>query len=132
FALHRLAARGEPLTSRVISVTGGGIVQPRNIEARLGTPVSFLIELCGGYAPEVARLIHGGSMMGYALPSDDVPVTKATSCIIAAAPEEVRQDFEEWPCIRCGECSSACPARLMPQDLVAAATAGDLAELDTL
>src|SRR5690606_25549623 len=105
FALHRLATRGEPLTSRVGSVTGAGVEHPRNIEAPIGTPISWLIAQCGGYTDQVERLIHGGSMMGYALPEDDVPITKATSCVIAAARAEIRVDFEEWACIRCGECA---------------------------
>jgi Na+-translocating ferredoxin:NAD+ oxidoreductase subunit C len=132
FALHRLTTLHEPLTSRVVTVTGGGVRHPRNVETPIGTPIDFLIEQCGGYAPDVARLIHGGSMMGYALPSDDMPITKATSCVIAAAPWEVRLDFDEWACIRCGDCASVCPARLMPQEILVAATARDYAGLDAL
>src|SRR5690606_31292210 len=64
----------------------------------------------------------GGSMMGYALPSDDMPVTKSTNCIVAARADELATDTEQWPCIRCGECASACPARLLPQELWAANT----------
>src|SRR5690606_26899135 len=65
FALHRLATRGEPLTSRIVSVTGAGVEHPRNIEAPIGTPIGWLIARCGGYTDQVERLIHGGSMMGY-------------------------------------------------------------------
>ncbi|HEX7080098.1 MAG TPA: electron transport complex subunit RsxC [Gammaproteobacteria bacterium] len=132
FALHRLATRGEPLTSRIVTITGQGVARPRNVEAPIGAPIGWLIEQCGGYRPDVARLIHGGSMMGYALPSDDLPITKATSCIVAAGPGEVRQSFEEWACIRCGDCASACPARLQPQELLVAAGAGDFARLEAL
>jgi len=131
-ALSRLATRGEPLTSRVVTVTGRGVARPRNVETPIGAPIAWLIEQCGGYRPDVVRLIHGGSMMGYGLPSDDLPVTKATSCIFAAAADEVRRDYEEWACIRCGECSSVCPARLQPQELVVAATSRDYGALDAL
>src|SRR5690606_6260405 len=119
-------------TSRIVTVTGLGVAEPRNVEAPIGTPVGWLIEQCGGYRDDVARLIHGGSMMGYALPTDDLPVTKATSCIVAATEDEIRVDFHEWACIRCGECASVCPARLQPQELVVAATARDFDDLETL
>ena len=132
FALSRLATGGEPLTSRIVTITGRGVERPRNVEAPIGTPIGWLIEQCGGYRSDVTRLIHGGSMMGYALPSDELPITKATSCIFAAAADEVRSNYEEWACIRCGECSSVCPARLQPQELVVAATSRDYTALDTL
>jgi Na+-translocating ferredoxin:NAD+ oxidoreductase subunit C len=132
YALHRLATRNEPLTSRIVTVTGSGVVTPQNLEVPIGTPIRFLIECCGGYTDNVSRLIHGGSMMGYALPDDELPITKATSCIIAAAYAEVRQDFREWPCIRCGDCATVCPARLLPQEILAATQIDDHRALDAL
>jgi electron transport complex protein RnfC len=77
-------------------------------------------------------LIQGGSMMGFAIDDDGLPITKATNCIIAAESFEVHQDQREWPCIRCGECSIACPARLQPQDLVLAARESNAALLQQL
>jgi electron transport complex protein RnfC len=118
YALARLVRHGEPLLSRVVTVTGEGIASPQNVEVPIGTPVAELIAFCGGYRENVSRLLLGGSMMGYALPTDDVAVTKACNCFVAAAVHEVRQAFAEWPCIRCGECARACPARLQPQELL--------------
>jgi electron transport complex protein RnfC len=115
-----------------VTVTGGGVQTPQNVETPLGTPIAELIACCGGYKPGVLRLIAGGSMMGAALPDDDVPITKATNCVIAATAVEVRRDETEWPCIRCGDCAMACPSRLLPQELLVAATAGDYAALETL
>jgi electron transport complex protein RnfC len=132
FALYRLVREQEPLITRIVTVTGGGVHAPRNVEAPLGAPIGELIELCGGYTDDVIRLIGGGSMMGHALPSDDLPVSKASNCIIAATAAEVRTDYAEWPCIRCGECAEACPARLLPQELVLAARASDYDSLDVL
>jgi electron transport complex protein RnfC len=132
FAAQRLRAEGEPLAARVVTVTGGGVRTPQNVEAPIGTPIAELIALCGGYNDGVARLIAGGSMMGYALPDDELPVTKATNCIIAALAEEVRTDAHEWPCIRCGDCAMVCPSRLLPQDLLVAATISDYTSLHTL
>jgi len=132
YALHRLRAAREPLTSRIVTITGSGVRSPQNVEVPIGTPIAELIELCGGYTDDVVRLIAGGSMMGYALPDDDVPTTKATNCIIAATSAEVRIDPHEWPCIRCGDCALVCPSRLLPQDLLVAATTSNHAELATL
>ena len=132
YALQRLRAAHEPLTSRIVTITGSGVRAPQNVAVPIGTPIAELIELCGGYTDDVVRLIAGGSMMGYALPDDDVPTTKATNCIIAATPVEVRIDPHEWPCIRCGDCALVCPSRLLPQDLLVAATTSDLGALATL
>jgi electron transport complex protein RnfC len=120
-ALYRFLRSGHPLTSRVTTITGGGIADPRNLEVRLGTRVAELVAASGGYGAPVARLIMGGSMMGIALDSDSVPVTRATNCIIAATAAELRDDAEPLPCIRCGDCATACPAYLMPQELYRAA-----------
>ncbi len=130
--MQRLRAAREPLSSRVVTVTGGGVKTPQNVEAPIGTPIAELIALCGGYNDGVVRLIAGGSMMGYALPDDDTPLTKATNCIIAALAEEVRTDTHEWPCIRCADCAMVCPSRLLPQDLLVAATMSDHGALATL
>ena len=132
FALDRLTRRGEPLTSRIVTVTGSGVANATNVEVPIGTPIRDMIEFCGGYRGDVARLILGGNMMGYALPGDDLPITKAGNCIVAAHADEVRDSFGEWPCIRCGDCADVCPPRLLPQELLRASTARDFDRLDTL
>ena len=131
-ALYRYLERGHPVTSRITTVTGGAIATPRNLEVRLGTSIADLIAACGGYAGAVARLIMGGSMMGVALPSDLVAVGRATNCIIAATEQELRQSSQAMPCIRCGNCSEACPASLMPQELFRAAEHGRFDALENL
>ena len=127
---------GQPLISRVVTVTGGGVGQPRNIEARIGTLVADLIALAGGYRDEpdrrTQRLIMGGPMMGLTLESDELPVTSATNCLIAATADELGSEEHEMPCIRCGDCIEACPANLLPQELLVAARAGNIAELQAL
>jgi electron transport complex protein RnfC len=131
-ALYRYLAHGHPVTSRVTTVTGGAVATPRNLVVRLGTPIADLIAACGGYTGDVARLIMGGSMMGIALQSDEMPVGRATNCIVAATRQELRQKVEALPCIRCGNCSDVCPARLMPQELFLAAEHGQLGALEPL
>jgi electron transport complex protein RnfC len=128
-AVADLFLLGQPLTSRIVTVSGGAVRSPRNIEARIGTPVADLVALAGGYQGEPRRLIMGGPMMGVALASDDLPITSATNCLIAVTAAELGGEVSEMPCIRCGDCVEACPAGLLPQELLAAARTGNLAGL---
>ncbi|HKU16949.1 MAG TPA: electron transport complex subunit RsxC [Steroidobacteraceae bacterium] len=121
----------QPLTRRIVTVTGDGVREQRNLEVPLGTSLGALIYDCGGYTGRMARLIMGGSMMGQALPHDDMPVIKATNCVIAASAVDLQPRGPEMPCIRCGNCSVACPAMLLPQQLHWYAQARDLAALET-
>jgi electron transport complex protein RnfC len=121
-----------PLISRIVTVTGDGVRSPANLDVRLGTPIACVIAECGGYTQRVTRLIMGGSMMGRALPHDELPVTKATNCVIAASALDLQPRSEEMPCIRCGACSEVCPAVLLPQQLHWYLRAGELAALETL
>ena len=115
-----------PLISRIVTITGRGVATPQNLEVPLGAPMAALIEHCGGYLDGVARLIMGGPMMGFALPSDQLPVTKGCNCLLASLAEELAPPRAEQPCIRCGACADACPAELLPQQLYWYARAGNL------
>lgn len=116
YTIHRAINFGEPVISRVVTVTGH-VNRPQNIDALLGTSFADLIAQCGGYRDGVERLIMGGPMMGFALHSDAVPVTKATNCILAGGAEQLTPEQPVMPCIRCGACVDACPANLLPQQL---------------
>jgi len=116
-AVQQAVVEGKPLTSRIITVTGDGVKKPHNLEVRIGTPIKTLIEVCHGYTKLAERLIMGGPMMGFALLNDEIPVVKATNCILVASKEEVVTEKQAMPCIRCGQCASACPATLLPQQL---------------
>lgn len=119
---------GEPLTRRLVTITGDAVAAPRNIDALIGTPVVELVAACGGYAAPAARLLMGGPMMGFALSGDQVPVVKATNCVIAA--RAVTPAPQPLPCIRCGECVEVCPAELLPQQIFWHAQARDFERAD--
>jgi len=119
YASAKWILHAEPLISRIVTISGYGVKAPCNLEARIGTSCSALIEACSGYTEDVCSLIAGGPMMGNTLPHDDYPLVKASNCFIAGTYREQREPATELPCIRCGECSSICPVYLMPQLLLA-------------
>jgi Na+-translocating ferredoxin:NAD+ oxidoreductase subunit C len=131
-AIARLITSGQPLIERLVTITGSGIKQPRILRARFGTSIASLIDDCGGYLGHVERLIAGGPMMGIALDSDDTVVTAKTNCIIAATTKDLQPRGIEMPCIRCGDCAHACPAHLLPQQLLRFARLKDRAALTEL
>ncbi|HTN93075.1 MAG TPA: electron transport complex subunit RsxC [Gallionella sp.] len=114
-AVHRALARGEPLLSRIVTVTGN-VLRAQNFEALIGTPVAELVALAGTL-PDTNGYIMGGPMMGFPLPDIQVPLVKATNCIIAASEKLFPPPPPPMPCIRCTRCVEVCPAELQPQDL---------------
>jgi len=115
-AIYRAVNHGQPLISRVLTVTGQGVENPKNLEVLLGTPIHELLKYCK-VKPTTERLIMGGAMMGFTLPNDEMPVIKTTNCLIAATAEECVFPTEAMPCIRCGACAEVCPVNLLPQQL---------------
>jgi electron transport complex protein RnfC len=115
YSAWRAITFGEPLLSRIITVTGN-VEHSQNFEVLLGTPVNELIAQAGARA-DTDKHIMGGPMMGVQLPSDKVSVTKATNCIIESSPALFPPPLPALPCIRCTRCADVCPAELQPQDL---------------
>lgn len=115
-ALYRYFELGEPSISRIVSMTGN-VQQPQNFEVIFGTPILHLVKNAGGAKADTSHFIMGGPMMGFNLPSADVPITKAANCIIAASPTLFAPPPPAMPCIRCARCADACPVNLQPQEL---------------
>ena len=117
YAVKRAVIDGEPLTERVVTLTGEAISRPGNVWARLGTPVSHLLNDAGFCPSGDPMVIMGGPLMGFTLPWLDVPVVKITNCLLAPSASEMGEPEEEKGCIRCSACADACPADLLPQQL---------------
>ncbi|MFD2189765.1 electron transport complex subunit RsxC [Pistricoccus aurantiacus] len=116
-AALRAVRDGRPLVSRITTLTGEALARPGNVEARLGTSMAELLTFAGLDTAQLSRLIMGGPMMGFELTSLDLPLVKATNCLIAASARELPPPTPERPCIRCGACEAACPVALLPQQL---------------
>jgi electron transport complex protein RnfC len=123
YSVWRAITFGEPLLSRIVTVTGN-VERAQNYEVLLGTPVNELVAQAGS-KPDTDRHIMGGPMMGVDLPSGSVGVTKATNCIIESSPALFPPPPPALPCIRCARCAEVCPAELQPQELYWFAKARD-------
>ncbi|MFZ2404632.1 MAG: electron transport complex subunit RsxC [Methylobacter sp.] len=115
-AVHKAIRYGQPLLSRVVTVAGGAVKRPMNVEVPFGTLISELFEFCEVDKAQTARIIMGGPMMGDSLPHSSLPTVKATSGILALTQSELK-NTDEQPCIRCAGCVSVCPAGLRPLDM---------------
>jgi len=116
-AIYHAVVLGQPLISRVTTVTGDSVREPQNFDVLIGTPMAWLLEKAG-YQPEKNnRLIMGGPMMGFTVPDPRVPIVKTTNCLLAPTEAELPMPPPAQACIRCGMCAQACPASLLPQQL---------------
>jgi len=115
-AVYRYFEFGEPAINRIVTMTGN-VAKPQNFEVLFGTPLQSLITAAGGAKADTTHYIMGGPMMGFDLPNEQVPITKAANCIIAAAPDLFAAPPPAMPCIRCARCADACPVNLQPQEL---------------
>lgn len=115
-AIHRAVNHGEPLISRIVTVTGN-VARAQNFEVLIGTPVEELVALSGSRAEPISGYLMGGPMMGIELAQIDVPVVKATNCILVKSVKLFPPPPPAMPCIRCTRCADACPADLQPQEL---------------
>jgi electron transport complex protein RnfC len=125
YAVQQAIRHGRPLISRIVTVSGGAVRKPRNLEAPIGAPLASLLAYCE-YRPEAAaRYVMGGPMMGDALPHPNVPLVKGACGILALTREEISQT-DAKSCIRCSRCVSACPVGLLPLEMMVRIRAGQL------
>jgi electron transport complex protein RnfC len=143
-AVYHAVAEGKPLISRITTITGESLEQPQNVEVLIGTPVKHLLEFAG-FSQEKSlfqkfmsslnktpvesrkpRIIMGGPMMGFTLSSDELPIIKSSNCILAPSQKELPANDIASACIRCGLCTEACPADLLPQQLYWFSKSGEL------
>jgi electron transport complex protein RnfC len=124
YAVREAIRFGRPLVSRVVTVSGGAVRAPGNLEVPIGALASALVRASGGLVGEPARLVLGGPMMGLQPPHLDVPVVKGTSGVLALTAAEIEQ-ARPGPCIRCSSCVRACPMGLLPLEMAARIRAGD-------
>jgi Na+-translocating ferredoxin:NAD+ oxidoreductase subunit C len=125
-AIARAVVRDKPLTHRVVTVTGGGIRQCKNLLVPLGISFGELIEFCGGLTEDAARMVVGGPMMGFAFTNPATPITKGT-CGLTVLTEADVNKAEETNCLRCGRCVDVCPMKLVPTKIALASRHGDVA-----
>ena len=130
YAIKRAIVEGEPLISRVTTMTGEACGINRNYETLIGTMVSHMLEHSQFDEERCSRLVMGGPMMGFSLTSAEVPIVKTTNCILAPSYQEIPDDEPAQPCIRCGLCAEACPVSLLPQQLFWYSQAGDQERLE--
>jgi electron transport complex protein RnfC len=115
-AVYEAIVYGKPLVERVVTVSGGAIQNPGNFLVTIGTPLSQLIEACGGFTEQPVKMVAGGPMMGFAFYDLETPVVKGTSGILALTDSESREQVTT-SCISCGRCVQACPMGLRPTKL---------------
>lgn len=125
-AIYRAVTLGQPVISRIVTITGFAIDRPCNVEVPIGTPFEYLVQWAGLQQPH-APWIMGGPMMGTPIHHPQTPVIKTSNCILVNQPEP---EIETLPCIRCGACMDACPVNLLPQQLYWYAKADNLEQLE--
>ena len=116
-AIKEAVVNDKPLIDRVVTVTGSGVVEPKNLKVKIGTPIREVIEQCGGLKPNIKKIVIGGPMMGFSQMDLNTPVTKGCSGILAITKEEYEEYSTDGICINCGRCISSCAFGLMPTNL---------------
>ncbi len=124
YATYDAVVNGVPLYKRLMTVSGRGVRNPKNIEVRIGTPLSAIVDFCGELTEDTVKLVSGGPMMGFSLADLDVATTKTDSGFLALTDKEASTVLPT-PCINCGRCANVCPMKLMPMYIDFYATVGD-------
>ena len=128
---HKCESIAFPLISKILTVDGDAVANPKNVEALIGTRFVDIINFCGGYKAEPRKILMGGPMMGIAIPDDTYPLLKNNNAVLAFTEAQI-DTRPETPCIRCARCINACPFQLMPASIEKAYNAGNVDQLKKL
>ena len=132
-SVYRAVILGSPVNSRVVTMSGDGIKEPKNLLVLSGTDMSELVDAAGGLKAKIAKAISGGPMMGFALYDLHVPCTKTTSAFLFLEHDAVSEAQEiQTACINCGRCVSVCPGHVLPARLAKLAERGDMAGFEAM
>ena len=129
-AIYDAVVYEKPLYEKIITISGRGIARPANLLVKIGTKLSDIVAFLGGTKPDLAKVIMGGPMMGFAIPTLNIPVTKTTSGVLFLTNDEIDIN-PHGQCIRCGWCLDVCPMGLSPNEIgvyVEAGRAGDTSQ----
>ncbi len=116
-SIYQSVYTGDPLLSRIVTITGDAVKKPGNIEALLGTPINELLAEAEIDYDRLDRLVMGGPMMGFSLDNTELPLIKSSNCLLAAVKDELDTPSPALPCIRCARCADSCPMKLLPQQM---------------
>ncbi len=130
-AIAKYIRTGMPLVAKRLTVDGDAIKNPCNVLVPLGTPISKVIEFCGGFTKPCKKVVVGGPMMGFSIENTDIPVLKQNNAILCFSDETAAMPPIE-PCIRCGKCADACPMGLTPFHIAGALKCDDLEKVEKL
>ncbi|WP_297277715.1 electron transport complex subunit RsxC [uncultured Brachyspira sp.] len=122
YAIYEAVAKDKPLIERLVTVSGDAIKEHKNLWLPLGTPISHVVEECGGITEENVLVLAGGPMMGASVPSLDQCVNKGTNSLLFLNKDKMPKEVE-YPCIKCGRCAHACPLKLSPTEIAHTAKA---------
>ncbi|CRF35162.1 electron transporter [Brachyspira suanatina] len=122
YAIYEAVAKNKPLIERLVTISGDAIKEHKNVWLPLGTPISHVVEECGGITAENVLILSGGPMMGAAIPNLEQCVNKGTNSLLFLDKDKLPKEVE-YPCIKCGRCGNACPLHLSPTELAHTAKA---------
>ena len=122
YAIYEAVAKNKPLIERLVTISGDAIKEHKNVWLPLGTPISHVVEECGGITAENVLILAGGPMMGAAVPNLEQCVNKGTNSLLFLDKDKLPKEVE-YPCIKCGRCGNACPLKLSPTEIAHTAKA---------